>query len=182
MERSKIQPRDVAPLLDKIRYKERRCNDGQCCSYDLDDPDLPDRVFDKYYWILEYESRLRFYTHDILRAACPDLEVDFSEDKGILYMGTFCKIYFNRPQECRDFGTTIKCNFRKYVENTKERHYYKSLFLLVLEKDKFLEKYPFLDQFNLAGKHPRLDYSIRGIYLSSGLYIPMPADEKMLPN
>ncbi len=182
MERLKIQPRDVAPLLEKIRFKGRKCNDGQCCSYDLDDPDLPARAYDKYYWILEYKNKLRSYTHHILRATCPDLEVDFSEDKGILHIGTFCKIYSDRPQECRDFGSRTKCNFREYVENIKEIQYYKSLFLLVLEKDKFLQKYPFLDNFDLTSKYPQSDFSIRSIYLSYGLYVPMPADEKMLPN
>jgi len=177
-----MQPWDVAPFLAKIRFKERRCNDGQCCSYNLDDPDLPKRIFDKYYWILEYKKSLRLYRHRLIRAACPDLEVDFSESKGILYMGTSCRSYFDRPQECRDFGAITNCNFREYVENTKEEHYYNSLFLLVLQKDKFLAKYPFLVKYDLAGKYPQLHYSIRGICLSSGLYIPMPADEKMLPN
>ena len=96
-------------------------------------------------------------------------------------MGTFCKIYSNRPQECRDFGIRTNCNFREYVKNTKEKHYYDSLFLLVLKKDKFLSKYPFLDKFNLGGKYPQLEYSIRGIHLFRSIYIPMPADEKILP-
>jgi len=176
-----MQPLDVLPLLEKIRFKGRKCSDGQCCSYNLDDPDLPERVFDKYYWILRYKNKLRLYTHHILRVACPDLEVDLAEDKGNLHIGTFCKIYSNRSQECRDFGTRTNCNFREYVENTKEKNYYDSLFLLVLAKDKFLSKYPFLDKFNLASKYPQLGYSIKGIYLSRGIYIPMPADEKMLP-
>jgi hypothetical protein len=181
IEKLKMQPWDVPPLVTKIQFKGRKCSDGQCCSYNLDDPDLPERVFDKYYWILEYKKKFHMYTHRTLRAACPDLGVDFAEDKGILHIGTFCKIYSNRPQECRNFGTRTNCNFREYVENTKEKHYYDSLFLLVLEKDKFLSKYPFLDKFNLGGKYPQLDYSIRGIHLFRSIYIPMPADEQMLP-
>jgi len=181
MKKLKMQPCDIATQMAKIRFSERKCNDGQCCAYNMDDPDLPDRIFDKYYWVLEYKNRLRLYTHHILRAACPDLAADFSEDKGILHICTFCKIYSDRPQECRDFGIKANCNFREYVENTKEKHYYDSLFLLVLEKDKYLSRYPFLDKFNLAAKYPQLAYLITGTYLSCGLYIPMPADEKMLP-
>ena len=182
MERLKMQPWDVATLLEKIHFKGRKCSDGQCCFYILGDPDLHERIFDKYYWILEYKNKLHLYTHHTLRAACPDLEFEFSEDKDTLHIGTFCKIYYDRPQECRDFGTRTNCNFREYVENIKEKQYYKSLFLLVLEKDKFLQKYPFLDNFNLAGKYPQFDYFIKSMYLSCGLYVPMPADEKMLPN
>lgn len=175
-----MKPWNIAPLLAKIHFKGRKCSDGQCCSYNLDDP-LPERVFNEYYWILGYKNKLHLYTHRTLRAACPNLEVEFSEDKGILHIDTFCQIYSDRPQECRDFGTRTNCNFREYVEDTKEKHYYDSLLLLVLEKDKFLSKYPFLDKFNLAGKYPQLDYSRSGIYLSRAIYIPMPADEKMLP-
>jgi hypothetical protein len=182
MEKLKMQPWDVAPFLAKIRFKERQCSDGQCCSYNLDDPDFPKKILNKYYWILEYKKNLRFYSHRLIRAACPDLEVDFSEDKGMLSMGTSCRNYFHRPQECRDFGSRTNCNYREYVENTKEEHYYSSLFLLVLQKNNFLVKYPFLVKFDLAGVFPQLPYSMRGTCLSNGLYIPMPADEKMLPN
>lgn len=182
MTRLKIHPWDITPMLERIRLKERKCSDGQCCSYDVNDPDLPKKVFDKYYWILEYKSKLYSYVHQYLRAACPDLEVDFSEDKGILFMGTYCKTYSDRPQQCKDFGTKIKCNFKEYVENFKEKQYYHSLFVFVLGRDKFLDNYPFLSKFDLSRRYPQLNFSLAGSYLSDGLYIPIPAEEKVLPN
>ncbi len=47
MERLEMQPWDVASLVTKTQFKGRKCSDGQCCSYNLDDPDLPERVLDK---------------------------------------------------------------------------------------------------------------------------------------
>ena len=182
MARLKIHPWDITPLLERIRFIERKCSDGQCCSYDVNDPDLPKKVFEQYYWILEYRSKLYSYVHHYFRAACPDLEIAFSQNKGILYIGTYCKTYSDRPQQCKDFGTKIKCNFKEYVENFKEKQYYHSLFMFVLEKDKFLAKHPFLNKFDLSRLYPQLNLSVAGSYLTDGLYIPMPADEKVLPN
>ena len=33
IEKLKMQPWDVAPLVTKIQFKGRKCSDGQCCSY-----------------------------------------------------------------------------------------------------------------------------------------------------
>ena len=182
MVRLRIHPWDIKPLLKNIRFDQRKCSDGQCCSYDLDDPKLPKRFFEKYYWILEYRHKLYSYVHYLLLAACPDLEVSFSQNKGILNIGTSCRIYSDRPQQCKDFGTKIKCNFQEYVECYKERGYYYFLFLLVLNREKYLVKYPFLRKFNLSNSYLQVGNSIAGTYISNGIYIPMPADEKILPN
>ena len=181
MVRLRIHPSDIKPLLKNIHFDQRKCSDGQCCSYDLDDPDLPEKPFDKYYWVLEYRHKLYSYVHYLLRAGCPDLEVSFSEDNGKLYMGTSCRIYSDRPQECKDFGTRIKCNFQEYVACSREKGYYYFLFLLVLE-EKYLVKYPFLRKFNLPSRYLQMGNSIAGTYISNGIYIPMPADERILPN
>ena len=178
----RMTPWDVRPLLGNIRFFDRPCSDGQCCAYALDDPDLPSGPFRAFYWILRYRRALSRYSSYVLRAACPDLRIEFSADPPVLSLGTSCGIYARRPPECREFGVTRTCNFEEYVTAVERDRGYHWLFLLVLEKETFLPAYPFLESFDLALRFPEFSRVRPPSAVPDALLIPLPADRSMLPD
>ncbi len=182
MARLKITPWDVNSVLKHISFSDRICSDGECCSFDLDDPALPsDFNPDILFWILEYKKYLKSYAHYILRLGCPHLKVRFSIKEEILIIESFCSIYQDRDTQCREWGEKIKCNFREYVEEIQRDGFYSSLFIMIIKKDAYIKEFPFLDKFDLINSYPELNISIIKRFISNSIFLPLPASKEILP-
>jgi len=185
MGRLSISPIEITPLLSRTSLIERVCSDGQCCFFDIRYTGWPEgEVLDMQYWLLRYKKYFSAYGFDKeAYAACSQLEFDFEERENMLYLGSSCQKYEERNDECRKagFDPEVDCHHKDYVDDLESKLPYKSLFLLVLNKEKFIEQHPFLEKFNLANQFPELDGLGYVKFTSGGIYIPVPADRKMLP-
>ncbi len=181
MPRTRIMPHEAMPLISMISYAGRVCSDGQCCSFEESDPSLPqDYSTGISFAILKHKRYLNSYVKHSIRGGCDKLEISFSlEDR--LYISSRCKRYESRDAQCRDFGIKNSCNFREYVREIKREGYYSSLFLLLLKRERFLKDYPFLEAYDLSIKFPAIKDILKSKYFGDGIYIPMPAEEKVLP-
>lgn len=183
MARFHLNPWDVTTALNNISFSNRICADGECCSFDLDDPALPpDLNTHIFFWILEYKKYLKSYAHYIFRVGCPELKVRFSLKHKNLIIESYCSTYEHRDTQCREWGERIKCNFREYVEEIKRDGFYSSIFIMILKEDVFIMEYSFLSSFNLLNSHPELMTSFIKKFAPNAILLPLPATKTILPN